>query len=224
MPKKFKLKAILCKKRIIALAIFLAIIIFCWWFIVANVNPILRVISEEKVRELTIVAINNAADQTIDEMLDPNINLVEVEKNNNGNVEMFQINTLVLNSVSRRVASLAQQNVSNLGRQGIFVPIGTLSGLTFLTGRGPSINIQAHPVGTVDIHFLSNFSSAGINQTRHTIRLIIEAEMSVIIPGVMSVSAKTELILTDTIIVGQIPDTVLNLNSGRIGQPLNFIP
>jgi len=121
-----------------------------------------------------------------------------------------------------RVANLSQEKLANLGEQGLGVPIGTLSGLTFLAGRGPNFNIRAYPVGAIDISFESQFISAGINQTRHKIMLNVDAEVSVILPGVQTFETRTELILVDSIIVGRIPDAVLNMGIG--GGLLNLVP
>jgi len=198
------------------------IVLLAYMFIVRYVNPVIRVLSEEKVRELTTLAINEAAEVILLESGHDNDDLVEVIRNNEGNIEMLRVNTVALNLMAMRVANLSQQRLADLGEQGLRVPIGTLSGLTFLAGRGPDFNIRAYPVGAVDISFATQFISAGINQTRHKIMLNVDTEMSVILPGVQTFETRTELILVDSIIVGQIPDTVLNM--GMWDNILNLVP
>lgn len=222
--KKYKKRRLLriSKRKIIVLAVLVLLAILTYTFIVRYVNPVIRVLSEEKVRELTTLAINEAAETVLNEVDYDNDDLVEVVRNTDGNVELLRVNTLLLNTIALRVANLAQEKLVNLGEQGLRVPIGTLSGLTFLAGRGPDFNIRAYPVGAVDIRFDTQFVSAGINQTRHLIVMAIDTEMSVILPGVQTFETRTELILVDSIIVGQIPDTVLNM--GMRGEMLNLVP
>ena len=214
------------KRKVLVLTIFLAIFFLTYIFIIRNVNPILRLMSEERVRELTTIAINEAADQVLFETGFDKENLVELVRNTNGEVEMLRVNTLLINTVGRRMATLSQEFISELGEQGIGVPIGTLSGITFLAGMGPNINIKAIPIGAADIQFYSHFTSAGINQTRHKVFLIIETEVSVIIPGVRTITTQTELVLADSIIVGRVPDTVVNLGGIASGTAplLNLNP
>ena len=210
------------KKKLIILGIILLTVIIGWAFVTRNVNPILQAVSEETVRELATVAINDAAELVITDTGHTHADFVEITQDANGNIEMMRVNSLLLNTVSRRIATQSQNNISELGDQRLSVPVGTLSGLTFLTGRGPNINIRIHPVGAVEIIFNSQFTSAGINQTRHTIYLIIVAELSVIMPGMRDVTAQTEVILCESIIVGQIPDAVLQFGIG--GGVLNLVP
>ncbi|MCL2556462.1 MAG: sporulation protein YunB [Firmicutes bacterium] len=210
------------KRKMIVLISIVLIVLLAYMFIVRYVNPVIRVLSEEKVRELTTLAINEAAEVILLESGHDNDDLVEVIRNNEGNIEMLRVNTVALNLMAMRVANLSQQRLADLGEQGLRVPIGTLSGLTFLAGRGPDFNIRAYPVGAVDISFATQFISAGINQTRHKIMLNVDTEMSVILPGVQTFETRTELILVDSIIVGQIPDTVLNM--GMWDNILNLVP
>jgi len=212
------------KRKVVVLAVLALIALLTYTFIVRYVNPVIRVLSEEKVRELTTLAINDAAERVLSEAAYDNDDLVEVVRCGDGHVELLRVNTLLLNTLALRVANLAQEMLVDLGEQGLSVPIGTLSGLTFLAGRGPDFNIRAYPVGAVDIRFDTQFVSAGINQTRHLIILAIDTEMSVILPGVQTFETRTELIMVDSIIVGRIPDAVLNMGVGGWGEMLNFVP
>mgnify|MGYP000806094476 CR=1 FL=1 len=59
--------------------------------------------------------------------------------------------------------------------------------------------------GTV---FENAFTSAGINQTRHEIRLVVDVYVSVLLPGFSTVTKVTNrCAVAETVIVGSVPDT-----------------
>ena len=63
----------------------------------------------------------------------------------------------------------------------------------------------------------------GINQTLHRIFLNIDAQLSVVIPGVdVTVNTETEVLLAESVIVGKVPDTYLQ--SDKLDEMLNLVP
>ena len=63
-------------------------------------------------------------------------------------------------------------------------------------------------VGSSSAHFEKAFASAGINQTRHEIRLVVDVYVSVLLPGFSTVTKVTNrCAVAETVIVGSVPDT-----------------
>ena len=91
------------------------------------------------------------------------------------------------------------------------VPLGTLTGITLFSGRGADINIKLHQVGAVDAKVISEFTSAGINQTRHSMKVEITAELSAILPGHSTdIKMTDEYLIGETVIVGELPQGVVS--------------
>lgn len=68
---------------------------------------------------------------------------------------------------------------------------------------------------------LDKFEAAGINQTRHSIYLTFDTELRIVIPaksGETQVSAKVPVV--ESIIVGDVPSTFVNVNGGLLGRGL----
>lgn len=210
------------KGRLIALLVFLFIIVFAILHVIINVNPVIKKVSEEQVRALATVAVNNAAA----EVMTGNIkygDIIEITKDNEGKVSFIQANTMTINMIARSTTLKSQESLLKIGQQGINIPVGSLSGFAFLAGRGPSIQIKVLPVGTIETSFSSEFKAAGINQTNHKIKMRIVANVSVVIPGMnRTVSTLTEILLAESIIVGEVPDTYLNSNN--LDEMLNLVP
>ena len=96
---------------------------------------------------------------------------------------------------------------------GVKIPIGYLTNSSFFYNMGPSITVKMRQVGNINTSYESVFESAGINQTRHKIYLNVDMKIRVIVPlKSRDVEVSCQIPVSDTIIVGKIPDTAINMN------------
>ena len=210
------------KKLYIALAIIFLVIILIIIYLHCVVNPILIDATEAKVQSLTQQAVESAV---YDVIKDENVydNLIEIVKDSNNDVQMITANAYEINLFSKEVLASAQNNLNNLGNTGVEVGIGTFTGLTFLTDLGPKVKLKLAPIGTVYTTFRSEFTSAGINNTLHKIYLLVKTDVNIILPtDTKIVNTTTEILITESMIVGKIPDTYLN--SSQLDEMLNLDP
>ena len=186
------------------------------------VNPIIIDASEAKVRSLTQSAVESAVYDVIkDEYLYSD--LIEIIKDSNNDIQMISANAYKINLLSKEILNSAQNNLTTLGEQGIEIGIGTFTGITLFTDKGPKASIKLSPIGTIYTRFHSEFTSAGINQTNHSIYLYVQTDVSLILPtDTKVISTTTEVLLTESIIQGKIPDTYLNSN--QLDEMLNLVP
>lgn len=209
-------------KFILALTIIFAIIILILLYLHYVVNPIIIDATEAKVYSLTQDAVENSV---YDVIKDNNIydELIEIVKDENGDVQMITANAFQINMFSKNLLKSAQDSLKGLAEQGVELGIGTFTGLPILTDRGPKITLKLSPIGTVYTRFYSEFTTAGINQTNHKIYLIINTDVNIILPtDTKKVETTTEILITESIIVGKIPDTYLN--SSQLDEMLNLVP
>ena len=62
------------------------------------------------------------------------------------------------------------------------------------------------------MEFDNSIITAGINQTKHQINLRVTVDMEILIPwGTQSTEVSTDVLIADTVIVGKVPDTYLNM-------------
>ena len=61
--------------------------------------------------------------------------------------------------------------------------MGTVSGMYVFSGRGPNLKIKVIPKGIVKPILKSEFTPAGINQTRHRILIDIGIQLQIIMPS-----------------------------------------
>ena len=70
--------------------------------------------------------------------------------------------------------------------------------------------MQIEPMGNINTSYESKFESAGINQTRHKIYLNVVAKIRLRLPlQNQDIEVSTQIPVSDTIIVGKIPNTTL---------------
>lgn len=220
---EYKKKKVSTKKKlIIVFTIILLIIISILLYLHYVVNPIIIDASEAKVRSLTQSAVESAVYDVIkDEYLYSD--LIEIIKDSNNDIKMISANAYKINLLSKEILNSAQNNLTTLGEQGIEIGIGTFTGITLFTDKGPKVSLKLSPIGTIYTRFHSEFTSAGINQTNHSIYLYVQTDVSLILPtDTKMISTTTEVLLTESIIQGKIPDTYLNSN--QLDEMLNLVP
>jgi sporulation protein YunB len=198
------------------------LIIICYILFDNAIRPAIFSLAEAKLRGIA----NHAIINTVQEVLGNNINyseLINIEKNKAGKITTISANTAKINNLSSNTIITLQDKISNIGQQGISIPIGTLIGGQLFTGRGPSIQIKIEPASSVNTHFLTGFEDAGINQTRHKIFLVIDLSMRIIVGNVVKpVEISSQILIADTIIVGEIPQNYLQFYNIRELQ--NLVP
>ena len=206
--KKEKRRRIRRRFWAILLAVFIVAALLFIYF-QRNVTRVLISISEATMRASTTVAVNDAVYYTLsDEMRYED--LVTVTRDNDGNIIAVAANPLKINKIARDTASISQSNLKNLSLNGIPVPLGALTGIEAFAGLGPSIHFRIIPVSSVSCDFSSTFESVGINQTKHSIYLNVIADISIVMPSrTENFAVLTEILVGESVIVGDIPDAYL---------------
>ena len=207
------------------IAVLICIVLFLvsiMLFLSLHVNPIIIAMSEAKVKSYTVRAVNQAI-QTVLGVGTIYDDLIEISHDIDGNITMIQTRSATINRLSKELTREAQVNMEQIGVDGFGIPIGTFTGMPILVGRGPDVNIRLMPIGSVYSNFISQFVTAGINQTNHRIYLNIETKVSLILPVVhKTISSVANIMICESIIIGKVPDTYLNSNN--LDEMLNLVP
>ena len=147
--------------------------------------------------------------------------LVTVDRGADGNIQAISANSFQINRIARDTAYMSQQNLKKMSEDGIEIPLGAFSGIEAWAGFGPRINIKIIPISNVECRFVSEFESAGINQTKHSIYLEIVADISIIMPsGTSNFASLTPVLVCESVLVGKVPDTYLQADIFGNGYPL----
>ena len=121
--------------------------------------------------------------------------------------DMARMNLLRAELTAAILEALEKADVSD-----IQVPLGSLFDLEPLWAKGPALKTRAMTMGTVRAEFDSQFTSAGVNQTLHRIWMEVTVPMKLLLPGgEVETELHTRLCVAETVIVGKVPDTYLQL-------------
>ena len=187
-----------------------------------NLTRVVLTLASAKAEVLAVQALNQAAEALIAEGVSYD-SLVHVTLGEDGSVRLLQANTAGMNSLASRASLTAQAKLEALQDQTVSVPLGSALGVTLLAGTGPRIRVHMLPVGAVVTAYETEFTSAGINQTRHRVLLTMRAQVQLVLPtGASGVEAVTQVAVAESIIVGQVPDSFVNV--GDDTDLLNLVP
>jgi sporulation protein YunB len=136
---------------------------------------------------------------------------ISLEKNESGEITAINSNMARINALSAeiltRVIGVTESRVIEVG-----IPAGNLSGISLLMGHGPDVTVDIVMLTSSKVEFNNSVVTAGINQTKHQINLEVTVDVDVLVPwGMESSQVLTEVLIADTTIVGQVPETYLNL-------------
>ena len=146
---------------------------------------------------------------TYDELMDATLDA-------DGRVTMLRADTMRMNELAAETALRAENELNNSENQFVNIPLGAALGIRSLSGFGPRMTMQILPVGAVHASFDTDFESAGINQTRHRIFLTLRATISLIIPtGSQLVEVQSTMPIAESIIVGAVPDSFVDVNDQK---------
>ena len=138
-----------------------------------------------------------------------------------GRITMLQANAVRMNELATVTALTAQAHLESADAQSVFIPLGAALGIPFLSALGPRVPVRIVPVSAVSAAFSTEFESAGINQTRHKIYLSLHAVVRLVIPsGARQVSLKGQVLIAESIIVGEVPQSYVQVP--EMGDALNF--
>lgn len=135
-----------------------------------------------------------------------------MERSGEGRIVMAQTNIVAVNKLLAETTLRAQEALTSLKGETIYIPAVQVLGSCLLAGLEPRIPITLIPVGFVDTTIVDRFEEAGINQVRHKIYFNIHAEVEIVIPFLSRITKVSTMIpIVDAIYPGEVPDTVINL-------------
>ena len=187
----------------------------------SNINATLIALAEARAQQRAMQQITLALEEVMNQSLDY-ADFVDVHYDAEGEASMLSANTILMNRIASEAAGAAQENIDTLAGEGIVLPLGSALGSGVFSGKGPRLRFEILPVGTVKTAFVTEFESAGINQTRHKISLEATASGRNVLPsGARTVTAHTSALMAESILVGDVPQSYIQVP--ETGDGLNFL-
>lgn len=172
--RRFRKKLSLSKKIIIVIFI----LIMAFLLLLENqMGPLFEKYSEHNAQVMATDAINEAVQEEMEYYNFTYDDLVTVCYSEDGKMQGITTNVININKLKSAVTTTAQQKIETVQDKDVIVPLGDLMGVNLLKGLGPPVRLNIGLTGSILTDFNSEFTSAGVNQTIHTINIEITADL-----------------------------------------------
>ena len=199
------------KRRCMAIIALFAIV---FTLINYRVNPILKKMTTVQAAYIGNLSIDKAASEVLSENDISYSDLIKLNVLSDGTVSSMTADIREMNRFKTNISKAIQNQLLEYCEREIAVPIGTLTGIDLLSGRGPRIRMRIELYGNVTANLKSDFDSAGINQTRHRIICDVKVGVSAIIPGCSSYTeAENSFTVSETVLAGEVPESFTNVDT-----------
>ena len=162
-------------------------------------------------QDLVTVAVNETVGRILAEQGYAYDDFVTLEKDAEGVITAITTDAVCINRLSTEIMLGIAEAAKN-GQLDVGIPLGDLLGAGVLQGRGPVIPVRAGMMTSSFVRFENDLTSTGINQSRHTLKLVANVDIDLLIPwGSMHTTVETEIPVAETVIVGRVPSTYISV-------------
>ena len=192
----------------------LCLLLFFGWVAVRSVMY-LRELSCDMVLsdavDLMTLCVNNTINRTLAGRDYGYDYFVTIDRDESGAVTAIKANMARINALSSELLSDIVE-AADRGELSLSIPIGNILGSSLLLGKGPDIPVDITLLTSSRVDFKNELSAAGINQTKHEMKLDVVVDIDVVLPWrTVSTQVVTEILIAETVIVGEVPQTYLNM-------------
>ncbi|MGM9618439.1 MAG: sporulation protein YunB [Oscillospiraceae bacterium] len=190
-----------------ALLCFLLLLAGASYVFFAQMQPIIERLAVARVSNQVSRAISTAVNAAVTRGEVEYDRLISFQKDNDGRITAISSNMAEFNRLQTLIDADVLERLSEVSTTTLSVPLGTLSGMTLLSGRGPAVEVKMQSVGSAVSRFENEFTSAGINQTKHRIVLTVDVSVSILLPGFSTATQVSgSYVVAETVIVGSVPE------------------
>ena len=169
-----------------------------------------RELAETQVKNTTSDLTNDAIAKQIADGIIQYDRIVFFEKDLNGKITALKTNMSEVNRLKTDILNIINDEILALDTSDIGIPLGSLFLPELLSGKGPVIPVHILSIRNSDATFSSNFVQAGINQTLHQLIMLVSVDVAILVLGQTgSFSITSEVVVAETVIVGDVPNTFL---------------
>ena len=186
----------------------LAIAGFLWFR--SRYQTVITTLAQTQVKNATSDLINDAIDRQIGDGTIQYDRMVYFEKDLEGKITALKTNMSEVNRLKTSLLNLINDEILAMDSDHLGIPLGSLLLPEMFGGRGPAIPVQILTIRNSEAEFFSDFSQAGINQTLQKLNMQVCVDVSVLVLGkVEDFTVSSQVVIAETVIVGQVPDMFL---------------
>lgn len=133
--------------------------------------------------------------------------LIDIQYNSDGNVSSIILSSYKFNSITSLIADKVCLYLDADLKNGVPVHVGAFTGINMFAGFGKTFNMPLITVNSVKCEIISEFTSAGINQTRHALYVAVIPDVYIVTrTNTQKLEDSIKLLVYDNVICGSIPE------------------
>ena len=201
------------RRRLVLLSVLLVMIAGIL-LVQLRLSPYIR----ELARNQAVNAASDAITQAMSELLrsgDVDFSgVIRLEKDVRGNITALRTDMTQVERMKVEVLGLLDGLVAQINTQELGIQLGNVLLPDLLAGMGPVLPVRAVSLTMPNADFFSSFEAAGINQTLQTLWVKFTISLTILTTvGYESVDVDSDVMVAQTVIVGVVPDTYVNLGA-----------
>ena len=178
----------------------------------SHYRPLLRELAETQIKNATSDLTNDALTELLARDSVAYDRIVYFEKDLNGRITAMKTNILEVNRMKTEILEIINQEILDWDTAKLGIPIGSLIFPELFAGKGFCIPVHVLSIRNSDASFESRFQQAGINQTLQTLKVKFTISLTILTTvGYESVDVDSDVMVAQTVIVGRVPETYVNL-------------
>lgn len=195
-------------KRAVAVLLLLAgVSVGVFSFFNMKTSPMLREVTQSELESIAFDIVGRTVEEELSRDGADYDDLVHIERNSAGDVSSITTDIKRLNLLKLRIVNRLSDEMFERTEDTIKIPLGNLTGIDFLTGRGPDVTFRTMWVSSVNGEYRNTFEAAGINQTCHRIMLDFTINVGMMFAGrEIGTDVGLSVCVAETVIVGAVPD------------------
>lgn len=200
---------------------FVSLIIFIMFF-VKMAYPVFIATCRNKAKSIAVNILNKEVSSVM--IMYNYDDLVEIERDESGEISYISAKMIPINELIAKITKNIQENIDVSPSTYVNLNLGTVTGFSALAKISPKILIKVEQAGNIETKINSKFEAVGINQTVHRIYLDIKCTIGILTPW-ENISEKVhfDVLLTETVIVGEVPSNYYNFENLGFDDVLNMV-
>lgn len=204
--------------KIIFVGLLLSIV--CLVFFEIRAKPVIIEVAVTQAENIASTIIEDAIISVLRENGVTYSSLVDIEKDEDGRVTTVKADTIKMNLLKSEIGAEISKEILETDSREISIPLGTIIGISALSGKGPKIKTTVTLTSNVTSTINNTFTSSGINQTLHEIYVNVNATIYVIMPKNTAIAeVNSNYCIAQTVIIGTVPETFAEFqNKGETNE------
>lgn len=189
-------------------------------------RPIVTAFAESQALWIATKTANRIVAEVLQQNADLCSNVISVSYKDAQTVSAIQTDTAVINTVRTAMMDSVMSAIEDISTVSVPIPIGTLSGVHWLSGWGPLVTFPMSFTATVLSDVSSTLSAVGINQSSYRVLVHLDVSLYIVTPGGRStVGTRMSYPVAETVLLGDVPDNITEVygdDQSLLGQIFDY--